>query len=126
MHTSTKIRRLQLPNASDPVYVEAIQMENDVAPTQPSSIGVEGVKTEISFGDTLGLLARAVTGIGAGLKKAAETTKPDELILELSFALKGETHLIPVLVNGSGNGSIRFRIKWAKLNARVAGQEKND
>jgi hypothetical protein len=59
-------------------------------------------------------------------KKAAETTKPDELILKLSFALKGETHLIPVLVNGSGSGSIRFRIKWAKLNARVAGQEKND
>jgi hypothetical protein len=116
MPATSKVSTLRLPDDSV-LYIETVSIDGDVArPGQQPSPGVEGESTEIGFGDTFSMLRRAVSGIGAALHVAYLATKPDEMTVELSFALKGETELIPVLINGSGEGSIRVAIKWKKLD----------
>ena len=52
--------------------------------------------------------------IGALLRDAIRDAEPSELSVELNFGLKGEIDLIPILLNGSSEGSIKVTMKWSK------------
>lgn len=95
------------------IYVETVKFDSP-PPAQgvPARTGVEGERTEIGFSDTLSMLRNAVSGIGGALRGALDKTQPDEMTVALNFVLKGEVNVIPVLMQGSGEGSIKVELKW--------------
>jgi len=112
MPINSRFTAVQLPG-SGTIYVETTSIDGlQPTPDNQSKTQIEGESVEIGFVDTLSMLRGAVTGIGAALRSALLETKPSEMSVALSFALKGEANPIPVLVNGSGEGSIRVEIKW--------------
>ena len=103
------------------VYVETISTREDEPPLSPvSGAGPEGASTPIGIFDTLAALRRAVAAIGGSMRGALAEAQPQELCIELNFGIKGETHLIPVLLNGSANGSIKVQMKWTRAGPTIA------
>jgi hypothetical protein len=95
------------------IYVETIEIVSAPPPPESRAPGsVEGPPTKIGFSDTLSMLRDAVSAIGGSLRGALGKARPDEMTVTLKFVLKGEVNLIPVLVQGSGDGSIKVELKW--------------
>jgi hypothetical protein len=102
------------------IYVETVEIYSaPVPPGGPARAGVEGARTEIGFSDTLSMLRASISGIGGALRGALGKAQPDEMTVALNFVLKGEVNVIPVLMQGSGEGSIKVELKWkAAQNAK--------
>ncbi len=43
-----------------------------------------------------------------------EDMEPDEWSVEINIGMKGKATIIPVLVSGEGNGSIKVTAKWKR------------
>ena len=78
---------------------------------------VEGVATEIGFSDTFSMLRDAVSAFGGALHGALGRVRPSEMTVSLNFVLKGDVQIIPVLAQGSGEGSIQIVLKWMPTDA---------
>lgn len=102
------------------IYVETVEIGAlPVLPGGQVRRGVEGQVTEIGFSDTLSMLRNAVSTIGGALRGALGDARPDEMTVDLTFALKGEVNIIPVLMRGSGEGSIKVGLKWTRSSDAV-------
>jgi hypothetical protein len=102
------------------IYVETLEIGAPPAfPGGEVTRGVEGQITEIGFSDTLSMLRNAVSTIGGALHGALGNARPDEMTVDLTFALKGEVNIIPVLMQGSGEGSIKVGLKWTRSSDAV-------
>jgi hypothetical protein len=100
-------------SGSDVLYVETIEISGADAEQVPAQHG-DATLIPIGFFDTLAMLRSAVAGIGSSLRHSFEEAQPSELKVELNFGLKGDVRLIPVLLNGSGEGSIKVSMTWKK------------
>jgi hypothetical protein len=59
-------------------------------------------------------MRRTVGGLARGLRDSFGDTQPKEWTMELGIGFKGEAQPVPVVVAGSGTGSIKVTARWKK------------
>lgn len=111
--------------------IEAIQLEDgttlyvEVEETALSTSLIQSGESDLPEGAELTSAARKVVDAMKALKDilggvfdtvhdAIKERAPDEWGIELNIAFKGKVDVIPVIVSGESNASIKVHAKWVK------------
>lgn len=62
------------------------------------------------------LLRETISGTAKTVLSGFQELQPDEWSVEINIAMKGKATIIPVLVSGEGEGSIKVTATWKKDN----------
>ena len=97
-------------------YVETISAFDSADVRNP---GTNADFEEVGFWDTLTSLKRGIGALGAAFKSVLAEAEPTEMSVELNVGLKGTANLVPILLNGSGEGSIKIVMKWKQVSGPI-------
>lgn len=112
----SKIATMKVGDATVFVSVsDDVSVQHQAGALDPQ-IGPAGNSLNIGFFDPLVELKRSISAIASEMRDAMLAVQPDEATLDLSFSLKGDVQLIPVLVKSSGEGEIKVSFKWTTEN----------
>jgi hypothetical protein len=99
------------------IYVETIEATTPNGELAETSSGLpEGEVREVGFFDTLATLETAIKDLSNSIRKALQEAQPNEFSVQLNFGLKGGIQVIPVLLKGSAEGSIKVKVKWTRAD----------
>lgn len=60
------------------------------------------------------LLQETIANTAQSVYDSLQEMQPDEWSVELNIGFKGKATIIPILVSGEGNGSLKVTAKWKK------------
>jgi Trypsin-co-occurring domain 1 len=120
------IRKLKLDNGHE-IYVEvddlnqtvpgliqagSLTPQNDMPPgAEPTGRMQEALMDAVIGGK---LLQETIAGAAQLVFNGLKDLQADEWSVELNIGLKAEASIIPVLVKGEGNASLKVTVKWKK------------
>lgn len=114
------IKPFQLEDGTT-IYVEvaettlpAIQSSSSTLPSDlPEGAEPTGIIDDIVIGSKL--LKETISGTAQSVFDSLKGLQPDEWSVEINIGMKADDmKIIPVLVTGSGEGSLKITAKWKK------------
>ena len=105
--------------SGETIYVEVEEADIQIYQEETANIsdlppGAEptGLVDDVIIGGQL--LQESIRGVAQSVRDSLKDMKPDEWSVEINIGMKGKATIIPVLVSGEGNGSIKVIAKWKR------------
>lgn len=113
------IQPFELENGQT-IYVDIEETEQDIPLPQsknlPSDLPPNATPTGIIDDTIIGgkLLKETISNTAESVYDSLKDLNPDEWSVEINVGFKGKATIIPILVSGEGNGSIKVTATWKK------------